>query len=204
MLDFLMMTNDPRIAYFYSKNSLGSYGGNAFGSGLTPSTQLSPIGPGILKSASMPALLFSASQSYFMQAEAVERGLMPGDYHTLFMHGVEESFRYLGVPNSQAAADIFIASSSSPLVNLAVSTNPLETIMYQKWVAECELDGFEAYCDYRRTGYPVIPTPSVAVPGQPLPKRLLYPESEYTQNTANVMAQHQTAADLYTKIFWAD
>ena len=34
--------------------------------------------------------------------------------------------------------------------------DPLQTILYQKWVAECELDGFEAYSDYRRTGFPVI------------------------------------------------
>jgi len=147
-------------------------------------------------------LLFSASQSLFMQAEAVERGFMTGNYQNLFQQGVEESFRYLGVPNYQAAADNFIATSTSPFVNLTVSTNPLETIFYQKWVAECELDGFEAYSDYRRSGYPVIPIPSYAVPGQPMPKRLLYPETEYTQNTANVNAQNQTAADLNTKIFW--
>jgi hypothetical protein len=100
------------------------------------------------------------------------------------------------------AADNFVSTSANGLVNLTVSTNALQTILYQKWVAECELDGYEAYSDYRRTGYPFIATPSYAVPGQAMPKRLLYPESEYTQNVANVNAQNQTASDIYTKIFW--
>ena len=202
MLNFLTSTADPRLSYFYGLNTASGYGGNFFGSSNTPSTLLSPIGKGILQSASMPALLFSASQSYFMQAEAVQRGLMAGNYQSLFQQGVEESFRYLGVPNYQSAADNFIAGSTDPMVNIAASTNPLETIFYQKWVAECELDGFEAYSDHRRVGYPVIATPSFGAPGQPMPKRLLYPETEYTQNTVNVNAQNQTAADLYTKIFW--
>ena len=203
MINFLTTTADPRLGFFYSKNSQGGYGGNFFGSSLSPTGVLSPIGPGILQSPAMPALLFSASQSYFMQAEAVQRGLMTGSYQTLFKQGVEESFRYLTVPNAQAAADNFISTSSNVLVNIGVSTNPLQTILYQKWVAECELDGFEAYSDYRRTGMPVISQVSAAAPGQPMPKRLLYPQSEYTQNTINVTLEGQQSSDLNTKIFWA-
>ncbi|HXB96062.1 MAG TPA: SusD/RagB family nutrient-binding outer membrane lipoprotein [Puia sp.] len=203
MVNFLTSTADPRLGFFYGKNGQGGYGGNFFGSSLSSSKVLSPIGAGILQSASMPAWLFSASQSFFMQAEAVQRGLMSGSYQTLFKQGVEESFRYLGVPNAQAAADQFISTSASDFVNITTSTNPLQTILYQKWVAECELDGFEAYCDYRRTGLPVISQVSAAAPGQPMPKRILYPQSEYTQNTINVTAENQTSSDLYTKIFWA-
>ncbi|HTR27841.1 MAG TPA: SusD/RagB family nutrient-binding outer membrane lipoprotein [Puia sp.] len=203
MVNFLTTTADPRLGYFYAKNPAGGYGGNFFGSSLTPSAQLSPIGPGILQSPSMPALLFSASQSFFMQAEAVQRGLMTGNYQTLFQQGVEESFRYLGVPNATAAADAFISGSGSDFVNINTSANPLQTILYQKWVAECELDGLEAYCDYRRTGYPVIGQVSAAAPGQPMPKRILYPQTEYTQNTVNVNAQNQQPSDLNKKIFWA-
>ncbi len=202
MLNFLDSTDDPRLGYFYNKNSNEGYGGNYFGSGVNQTANLSSIGTGILQSPSMPALLFSAAQSFFMQAEAVQRGLMQGDYQSLFQQGVEESFRFLGVTGSKAAADAFISGSANQLVNINISANPLETILYQKWVSECELDGYEAYCDYRRTGYPVISTPSFAAPGQPMPKRLLYPESEYTQNSANVNAQNQQATDINTRIFW--
>jgi hypothetical protein len=203
MINFLDSTSDPRLAYFYKTNSVGTYGGNFFGSGTTQSTLLSSIGPGILQSASMPAVIFSASQSFFMQAEAVQRGLLSGNYQSLFRQGVEESFRYLGVTNAIQAADNFISGSANGMVNIGISSNPLQTILYQKWVAECEMDGYEAYSDYRRTGYPYFSVPSYGAPGLTFPQRLLYPESEYTQNTVNVNAQNQTSADLYTKIFWA-
>ncbi len=202
MIDFLDTTADPRLGYFYAKNPAGGYGGNFFGEALNSENNISPIGQGILQSAAMPALLFSASQSFFMQAEAAERGLLPGSYASLFKQGVEESFRYLTVPNAVTAADAFIATSTHQLVNIAISANPLKTILYQKWVAECELDGYEAYSDYRRTGIPFFPVPSYGAPGQQFPKRLLYPESEYTQNAVNVNAQNQQLSDIYTKIFW--
>ncbi|HEX4372179.1 MAG TPA: SusD/RagB family nutrient-binding outer membrane lipoprotein [Puia sp.] len=202
MVAFFDSTNDPRIGYFYAKNPNGSYGGNFFGNSVNTVVNISPIGTGILKSPSMPAILFSASQSLFMQAEAAQRGMITGDYAALFKQGVEESFRYLGVPDATTAADNFISSSTNAVVNIGSSTNVLKTILYQKWVAECELDGLEAYSDYRRTGFPVFTTPSFGAPGLPFPKRLLYPESEYTQNIANVNSQNQQTSDINTKIFW--
>ena len=203
MINFLQSTSDPRIGYFYSPTAAGpgTYGGNPLGN--TGSTPTSTLGPGILQSPSMPALLFSASQSLFMQAEAAQRGMITGSYASLYQQGVEESFRYLGVPSYASTADNFISTSGNSNVNITTSSSPLQTILYQKWVAECELDGLEAYSDYRRTGFPVLPTPiSTGAIGLPLPKRLLYPETEYTLNIANVTAQHQTSADQNTKIFW--
>jgi hypothetical protein len=136
-----------------------------------------------------------------MQAEAVQRGMMSGNAAMLFRQGVEESFRYLGLANPVSAADAFIAGSADPGVNLAVSGNPISTILNQKWVAECGLDGLEAYNDYRRTGYPAIYAPNAAnVPQQ----RLLYPETEFTLNSANVNAQNEaTQAATAIPLFWA-
>jgi hypothetical protein len=121
----------------------------------------------------------------------------------LYQQGVEASFNFLGVTNAVPAADSYMSGSTNGLVNFASSTNKLQTILYQKWIAECAIDGLEAYCDYRRTGYPFIAAPSQGAPGMQIPQRLLYPETEYTQNTTNVDTQNQTLADLYTPIFWA-
>jgi hypothetical protein len=203
MINWLDSVGDPRIGYFYDTTSAGAgtYQGEPFGG--TPNTVTSSIGPGILQSATMPALLFSASQSLFMQAEAAQRGLLTGSYAAFYKQGVEESFRYLTVPSYAATADAYMANSTNGSVNIALSTNPLRTILYQKWVAECELDGLEAWSDYRRTGFPVIVAPSASAVGQAIPARLLYPQSEYTQNDANVSAQNQQSSDIYTNIFWA-
>jgi len=201
MLNFLDSVGDPRKALFFGKNSQGGIGGNFFGETLTGTAVTSPFGPGLLPSASAPALLFSASQSFFMQAEAVQRGLLTGSYASLYQQGVEESFRYLG--SSVAAADSYLSASTNRMVKLSLSTNPLQTILYQKWIAECGLDGLEAWSDWRRTGYPFIAVPSYAAPGLQTPKRILYPESEYTQNANNVNGQQQTPSSIYTPLFWA-
>jgi len=198
IVDSLQAVSDPRLGYFFNVASGGVYVGNPLG---TPNVGASQLGKGLLQSPSEPALLFSASQSFFMQAEAVQRGMMTGNVATLFRQGVEESFRYLGVANPQSTADAFIAGSTDPGVNLAVSGNWLSTILNQKWVAECGLDGLEAYADYRRTGYPVLYSAgAAAVPQQ----RLLYPETEYTLNSANVNAQNEaTQTATAIPLFWA-
>jgi hypothetical protein len=207
VLNFIDSIADPRKIYFFGPNANGGYGGNVLGSSTNGVANTSPIGPGVLQSAGMPAILFSASQSFFMQAEAAQRGMISGDFTSLYQTAVEESFRYLKVPNFMAAADQFISGSSNSLVNISISGNPLQTILYQKWIAETELDPYEAYSDYRRTGYPGFTFITSSVPpGTPMPVRLLYPQSEYTQNLVNLQASlgmaSQPSSDINKKIFW--
>jgi hypothetical protein len=198
IVDTLNSTSDPRAGYFFNQASGGVYAGNPLGSPLIGASQ---FGKGLLQSPGAAALLFSASQSLFMQAEAVQRGMLTGNVPALFRQGVEESFRYLGLPNAQAAADAWVAASTDPGVNLTVSGNWLGTILNQKWVAECGLDGLEAFADYRRTGLPALYAPNATgVPQQ----RLLYPETEYTLNSANVNAQNENSQSATAvKLFWA-
>jgi hypothetical protein len=203
-LNFLDSIGDPRYTYFFKIAQDTAYGGEQFGNNNYNSAgATSSFGPGLLQSPTAAALLFSAAQSLFMQAEAAERGLLSGSASTLYQQAVEASFNYLTVPNAIAAADSYMSTSTNGMVNFGLSTNPLQTIMYQKWISECALDGLEAYSDWRRTGFPFIASPSFASPGVAIPSRLLYPETEYTQNPINVNAENQTAADLYEPIFWA-
>jgi hypothetical protein len=204
MINFLDSISDPRVSYYYSPSGLGPVGGEPLGNNdFNNANATSTLGPSLLKSASQPGIIMLAAQSLFMQAEAVDRGLMTGNEAALYQQGVEASFSYLGVTNAVAAADSYMSGSTNGLVNFASSTNKLQTILYQKWIAECAIDGLEAYCDYRRTGYPFIAVPSQGALGIPIPQRLLYPETEYTQNSTNVNQQNQTLADLNTPIFWA-
>ncbi len=203
MINFLDSIGDPRVRYYYAPNGAGLIVGEQFGNNTYYNAgSASSYGPGLLKAASQPGLLISGAQSFFMQAEAVQRGLLSGSAAALYKAGVEASFNFLGFANATDSADAYLAGSTNGMVNFAMSTNPLQTIMYQKWIAECSLDGLEAYSDYRRTGYPFIAVPSYGAPGAAFPVRLLYPETEYTQNPINVNAQNQTQADLYTPIFW--
>jgi hypothetical protein len=87
------------------------------------------------------------------------------------------------------------------------------TIVSQKWFALNGIAPFEVYSDYRRwnvrygieTGYTEGPSLSI-FPGKPasvnsIPNRLLYPQSEYNFNAANVGAQGLVNA-FTSRVFW--
>ena len=207
MIDYLNSTADPRIGYLYDTTG-GKNSGNYLGAFATanPGNTLALIGPGILKSASQPAVIMLATQSFFLQAEAAQRGLISGNYLALLKTAIEESFRYLAVPNPTVAADNYFKGSSDDLVNPSNSSNPLKAIIYQKWVALGETDGLEIWSEYRRTGFPDRTNPSVSsavsAADNVLPKRLLYPQSEYNLNSKNVNAEGQTSTGFTVKLFW--
>lgn len=114
-------------------------------------------------------------------------------------------------------------NAASPLVNFDLAnTNEkkIEAIITQKYIAFNFLFGHEAWNEFRRTGYPSIINPatsqpypnntanaqntfvsigSVATTANRLPTRLLYPNTEFAYNQANV-----PEVDKFTsKIFWA-
>lgn len=181
---------------------------------------------GVLKGpeASMPVL--TAAESYFLQAEAVVRGIITGgsDAQTLFDQGIVASFRYLymlpdgttaGNPDADAAT-YMNDNSSSYLVNFSLAATldqKIEAIITQKYIALNMVNSDEAWNEYRRTHYPaIISTPgatgtqtfasSVSESTAPdkLPTRILYPSSEGTLNTANVP---KGISPYTSKIFWA-
>ncbi|TGD78937.1 SusD/RagB family nutrient-binding outer membrane lipoprotein [Hymenobacter wooponensis] len=72
-----------------------------------------------------------------------------------------------------------------------------EKILYQKYLAENTIAAVEALDDIRRTGLPRIKL-SLQRGGNPLPKRLFYPQSEVSTNQANI----PSGVTQFTKIFW--
>ena len=87
----------------------------------------------------------------------------------------------------------------------------LERIITQKWIAGFP-NGLEAWCDFRRTGYPYIFPPfnnlsAQGVDSERGQRRLRFSQSEYTNNGANVAAavqllSSQTDSDN-TELWWA-
>ena len=210
---FYQNTNDPRIALIYSPNSSGNVQGRAFGStALEHNTEISGIGgpskgktptpDGLLQSPAQPAIILSATQSLFLQAEAVQRGYLTGDAAALYQSAIEESFRLLGVPDYVNAAATYTAQAGDN-TNFVASSNPLETIILQKWAALNTQDPLAAWDDWRRTGFP-SDIPVSIYPGATathIPYRLPYPTSEYNYNSANVNKEGQIDP-LSSKIFW--
>jgi len=165
---------------------------------------------GLVKGFNQPIWLMTSVESLFLQAEAIERGLLAGDKETAYKNAVLESFKWLNVGGSAAAATtsfntFYTDQVTNTLVNYAASTNKLNTIMYQKFLAMNGTNFLEAWTDYRRYGgYPVI---ELSVnPGRTspiLPNRLLFPQSEINLNTANIPSVGKNSGDQFTgKIWW--
>lgn len=175
----------------------------------------------IFKSHDQDAILFQLSEVKFLQAEAVEvLGVNFGDARTLYEEGVAESF-YFMMLSSEITAEWFADSYGVDPTRANVETelvvpyleseevdidwddspNKLRAIHTQKWISMYLINSLEAWNEFRRTGFPVIPVSQEAVRPGVLPSRLLYPQTEEAYNSANVSKQGKI--DQFTsKIFW--
>lgn len=160
--------------------------------------ELSELGPGLLKGGTQDSYIFSAAESYFLQAEAVQRGWMTGNAQALFESGITASFNLLGI--SGDAANYINTSQNVNLIGWNGSSNKIEAIMTQKWIALCGVNAIESWIDFTRTGFPNTPL-SIIAEEPNRPNRLLYPTVEYSTNSANV--PNQTNSDAFsTRVFW--
>lgn len=208
ILDYLTTTGDPRIDYIYEKPATGHLG---VPQGLldydTPVVDaympenVSNIGPGILKSGDMDAIIFTLAESYFNQAEAREKTLITTgpSSEELYESGITASFEYLGLDASEAET---YYSQSMDLVNWGNSPNKIKAIITQKWIAVNGITAEQSWFDYSRTGYPSgLPIPLNYTGSADRPVRLFYPSGEYSANGDNVPTQPNAFS---AKIFWAN
>ncbi len=205
-LQYLTATNDPRIDYLYEKPSTGHLG---VPQGLldydTPVAdqfmpdKVSNIGPGILKSPDMDAIIFTLAEHYFNLAELRQKGLITTgpSAQALYESGITASFLYLGLDEAEAE-DYYTTAQN--LVGWNSSSNKLQAIITQKWIATNGLTAEQSWFDYSRTGYPSgLPLPLNYNATADRPVRLFYPAGEYSSNGANVPTQPNAFTE---KIFW--
>ena len=145
----------------------------------------------------------TASESYFLLAEAMERYpslALPLTSKSYYEQGVRESFRILGVPNATTNADVLLTSGKVD-ADWTASPDKLRAIAIQKWIALTNFNGLEAWSEYRKTGLPAIPQSLAVSDPTKRPVRLYYPSTELGSNEANVLAQG-TINVFTTRLFW--
>jgi hypothetical protein len=202
--DFLNTTNDPRKLRMFQAYAGTSIQGNYFGALILnlPSVT-SKLGPGLLTAFNQSAALMTESESLFLQAEAVARGLIVGNDSNLYKAGVTQSIIHEGGTSTAATSYLkqLIANvhydASSP------AEIKIKQILTQKWIAANGLVVSSVWTDYRRKGYPnFLHFSQDAARGNDTPPvRLLYPQSEIDVNNENVLLQG--TINLFTsKIFW--
>ena len=94
----------------------------------------------------------------------------------------------------------YLHNPAFTFANWDKNENKLNLILMQKYIAMCGVNSLEAYCDYRRNNYPDIPLSVHSTRGNNvIPKRLVYPSSEYSANKENT----PTVNPQTDKVFWA-
>jgi hypothetical protein len=174
---------------------------------------VNPTATGIIKGRDMDDWVLTSIESYFLQAEAIQRGWLPGDAEQAYKLAVQESFRWLNVGgNSNAPAlsdavfnDWYDGQVAAANVNVSWNAAPdkYKLLMLQKYHAFNGIEPMETWVDYRRNGrYPDIPASlSPQRTGSTIPYRLLYDLAEYELNQENV--NKQGTINLFTsKIWW--
>jgi hypothetical protein len=180
--------NDPRLLAFYQKaagrdtvNPIPQGDFNTPPSASNPLSLPSPntgAAPRSAASALAPVKFMSAAESYFLQAEAAARNWLAGDVRALYEDGISASFASYNVT---PGTYITTAVAAFPATGLEAQ---LEAIITQKYFAMNGNQGFEAWSEWRRTGYPDFFVRSVesSLPAGQFPQRFLYPNTELTRN----------------------
>ncbi len=174
--------------------------------------------------------ILTSTESLFLQAEAQQRGWISGSAPVTYKNAVTESFIWCNLPTAPdkdsairkgiKEANSYLAGNATyPDVDFSVSSSfpglggGLYAILSQKWFALNGVAPFELWTDFRRTkmkygsdplvgfsqGPPISISPSNS--STVIPRRLVYPQSEYNYNATNVGAQG--AINAFTnKVFW--
>lgn len=147
-----------------------------------------------------PMILLGYPEQEFLIAEAISRNWITGagTAKEHYDNGIRGSMEFYGI--SSAAIDTYIAGP-----NVAFNpANAIEMIIIQKYIALFMQSGWEAFFEQRRTGFPTLNVGPGTYNNQMVPKRWLYPQSEYDYNQENVEAavDRQFTSDNVNEVMW--
>ena len=195
--DILKARNDPRIFSFgepitgLPANVIANYDG--VNAGLTVADQQSASASAsrvnrrfsdLTKPANEPMIFVGYAEQEFLIAEAISRNWITGA-------GTAADHYNNGITASMEFYDIGGAAIATYLAGPQVVFNPanaIEMIIIQKYIALFMQSGWEAFFEQRRTGFPHLNVGPGTYNDGLVPKRWLYPQSEYDYNNVNVEA----------------
>lgn len=212
-IDLLNNNNDPRLQTIAVPSINGSdYVGSAIGSRsqLSRDDLSSPSSLIIGNSTTdveemVPIKVLSASESYFLQAEATLLGYGGGNANDLYQMGIKASMNFWQVATSDASDFI----TNEPIATLSgTNSDKLKMIWNQRWLNSL-MNGYESWALVRRTN--LIPSLTdntnfwVTQPNNgETPKRLPYSSTEAVSNAKNLEAAiiAQGADEMSTSVWW--
>jgi len=144
----------------------------------------------------LDANFMTSWETYFLLAEAAERGLITGNAKELFETGVTQAFAYW---QTDLPDDYLTGTASFD------TGDALEKIITQKWIANM-INGYEGWIEYRRTGFPELKTISASLNNDLIPVRMPYPAEEEALNSTNFAdASSKTDGNsINVKVWWQE
>lgn len=140
------------------------------------------------------AIFMSYTELQFCLAEACQKGIISGSVQQYYENGINASHDFF---NTTLPAGYL--SSASVVLD---GTSDLERIMTQKWISSF-MNGYEAWFDIRRTGFPILTLPADNINGDVYPVRYAYPTTEQAVNGTNyTQAVSQIGGDDYNSKGW--
>jgi hypothetical protein len=185
--DILTPLDDPRMEHYYKPTANSTPGSEQYlgiPNGLSRESQnsynlsdISLMGSYLRDEPDgVKAAFMTYAELQFCLAEAAQKGIISGSASTYYNAGILASFDHLGLiisPGYTLQPNVILDGS-----------NDLERIMTQKWIASF-MNGYEAWFDFRRTGFPALPLPLDNLNNDVFPVRYAYPSTEQAVNGTN-------------------
>lgn len=148
-----------------------------------------------------PWILMGYAEQEFLIAEAITRNWISGagTAKSHYENGITASMEFYGITGGAVTSYL-----AQPLVNFNAGT-ALNQIAVQKYTAMFMNSGWEAFMEQRRTGVPSLSVGPGTANGGLVPKRWMYPQSEYDYNNANVLSAISSqygGNDDVNKVMW--
>ena len=204
--NILTPLNDARLGVYFKPTILSQNSGSpayrGLPNGLSKQSQnaynfndISLIGKLFRDDASgVNAPIMTYAELQFCLAEAAQKGLITGSAITYYQEGIKASHAYYNV----ALPATYLSNASVQLTG----ADDLRKIMTQKWISNF-LNGYEAWIDIRRTGFPVLQIPQDNLNGNRFPVRFRYPGTEQAANKSNYeTAVQRIGGDNYDSKGW--
>lgn len=204
--NILVPLADARLAVYFKPTPVSISGGNPAYKGLPNGLSLQSQNAYDFNDVSLVGKLFRNDPSgvnaplmmypelQFLLAEAAQKGFITGNAADFYKEGIISSHEYFGT----SAPAGYLTNAG---VALSGSDN-LEKIMTQKWISNF-LNGYEAWFDVRRTGFPKLPIPKDNLNNDAYPVRFRYPSSEQAANKTNYeTAVSAIGGDTYNSKGW--
>jgi len=212
IINMMKSPGDPRLPIYFTQNG-GAW--NGYPSGMPVSevegvSNIAHINHETLGYYDSPLSFMKYDEVLFIFCEAIWRGWIPGgeslakEYYT---NAIKASIAYWS--SVDPAGTNITELTISRFLSKAPYTHELECIMNQKYIA-LFWTGYEAWHEYRRTGYPSLPIGSATSNDHILPRRFCYPDNTTITNQKNyatvlerLQKVYYGGDDMKTPVWWS-